>query len=260
MKSGLFVFLVLGLTTVGHAKIVLRDYFDNDDLATAPASTNVAGGFYEVDNGVNKDGFSEEIGGYARLVNGTKKNITGLISSNTVNLLSSSVTTWNIRDYDISNVSSYIGMTWQTDAGYTPYPELSIIADLTGNGLTFFENGTNTIGHQNLTLAFEDFSGFSLISSFNETSYSISGIGINLDGGLGETNVIFSGNWVGAEKSYADLLLDDYHLGAFVNGQNNEAASYNIESVSVDVIPEPTVMALIGLFGGGLLVSRRIFG
>ncbi|MEE9367894.1 MAG: hypothetical protein V3V05_03415 [Pontiella sp.] len=180
-----------------------------------------------------------------------------MISSNTVNLLPGSVTTWEIRDYDISNVSSYIAVTWQKDANYTPYPELSIIADLTGSGITFLENGTNVIGHQDLSLDFDDFSGFSLISTFNETGYSISGIGVNLTGGIGKTNVIFAGNWNGAEKSYTDIFLDDYLLGALVNGQNNGAASYNIESVSVNVIPEPAVISLIGFSGLTLIFMNR---
>ncbi|MEE9367893.1 MAG: hypothetical protein V3V05_03410 [Pontiella sp.] len=60
--------LILACASIGNAEVIFRDHFDNGNLATAPASTNVAGGFYEVDNGQNKDGFSEEVNGNTRLI------------------------------------------------------------------------------------------------------------------------------------------------------------------------------------------------
>lgn len=132
-----------GLVSVVQADLLLQDFFDDGNLAT---SSQLNGGFYEVDNGQPKDGFSEETGGMAQLINGSQNNITGLLSNNKVNLLSGSITTWDIRDYEISNVSSYIAVTWQTSDTYTPYPELSVIADLAGDGISLFADGTNTIG------------------------------------------------------------------------------------------------------------------
>jgi len=259
LKKWMIMTLVLGMVSVAQAAIILEDFFDNNDLATALMPPNTAGGFYEVDNGQPKSGTSDEMDGKARLINGTSKNITGLLSNTKVNLGPSSITTWAIRNYDISNVSSYIAVTWQTSDTYTDYPELSIVADLEGNGISFLENGTNTIDHQDLTLDFNDFNGFSLIATFSETSYLIQGVSLNLGGEIGDTNVVFSGNWSGAEQSYNDLHQADYHIGALVNGKNNSAASYDIETVSVVTIPEPAVITLVSLFGIGFIGLHRLF-
>ncbi|RKX41889.1 MAG: hypothetical protein DRP64_10700 [Verrucomicrobia bacterium] len=258
MKKNVIVLWIMGsLVASGSADVFLEDLFDDGNLAT---SLQLNGGFYEVDNGLSKDGFSGETNGNARLVNGTQKNITGLISSNRVDLSSGSITRWDIRDYEISNVSSYIAVTWQTSTDYTMYPELSIIADLEGNGITFLADGTNTLGHQDLTLGFDDHSGFSLLSTFDSDGYTIAGFGIQLNGETTQTNIVFSGNWSGSQKTYIDLFKDSYSIGVFVNGQNNGAASFNIEAVSVEPIPEPAVIGLIGIFGGGIILSHRIFG
>ncbi|MDF7801599.1 hypothetical protein P4C99_19130 [Pontiellaceae bacterium B1224] len=252
----LVVCLLVGMVSAIQAGVVLEDSFNDGVLAT---SQELNGGFYEVSDSAPKDLFSDEVDGVARLRNGSQPNLTGLLSSNTVTLLPGSVTTWSVRDYAISSASSYFAMTWQvTDAVAT---ELSLVADLTGGGFLFYQGGTNLLAQENVTLAFSDSDGFSLSASFDEEGYTIEGISMNV-ANVGNTNVTYSATWAEVGLAYDDLFFDDYHVGAHVSGSNDAGDSFNIESVTVDsvVIPEPAVLSLIGIFGGGFVFCRRLFG
>ena len=257
MKKILIITLV-GLASASQSEILLQDYFLDGNLGT---SAELNGGFYEISNGEDKDGTSFEASGVAEIVNGTKKNITGIVSTNKVTFdpQKKLITTWTISNYSIPNQTKYIAVAWQTADGFTHYPELEILTDLETKRITFSADGTNEIGHLDLDLSFEDLDGFTLISEFDSTGYLIQGFGVNLAGGVGETNIIFSGNWSGAKKTYEEISIDQYRIGAFVNGQLNGQFSYSIEDVSVESIPEPAVIGLIGAFGCGMLAWRRIF-
>jgi hypothetical protein len=251
----LIVCLLAGMVSVIRADVVLQDFFTDGVLGT---SLELNGGFYEVSDDESKDLSSYEDGGTARLLNGSETNLTGLISLNTATFLPGSVTTWTIHDYSISSASSYFAVTWEaTDALRT---ELSLVADLQGDGLLFYNGGTNLLAQENLTLAFDDADGFSFVASFDEVGYTLEGISLNV-ANVGNTNVSFSATWDEVGLAYDDLFFGDYHVGAYVSGADASGDSFNIEGVTVDsiAIPEPGVLSLMGLFGGGIFMIRRLY-
>ncbi len=49
-------------------------------------------------------------------------------------------------------------------------------------------------------------------------------------------------------------------MGAYVNGRSANGLVVEFDSVTLEAIPEPAVISLIGIVGDGMIFSRRIFG
>ncbi len=113
------------------------------------------------------------------------------------------------------------------------------------------------LDHANLQMDFTDLDGFVLTTTFNSDGYTIKGTGLSTDG---LDTITLEGDWSEASESYTDLFADSYRIGTLINGQNPGAASFDVGSVRVEAIPEPAVISLIGLFGGGMIFFNRIYG
>jgi hypothetical protein len=253
----LFILLILMRPVFGD--VVLRDRFDDGTLATAPEATgNINGGFYEVTNDSGKDGASFEDSGRAVVVNGSTPNITGILSSGTVDMSLGAVTAWDIRGYDLAANSSYMALVWQTENDFTDQPKLSLRFDLINDRISFYANDIE-LEFAALDIAFSDLNGFSAISEFTPSGYVIGGYGIDPEGASGETNIVFSGTWGAGSLSFSELFSTEYHIGSMVNGKGNANVYFGIDEVSVDAIPEPAVLGLIVLFGSCLFGANRVF-
>lgn len=70
--------------------------------------------------------------------------------------------------------------------------------------------------------------------------------------GAGEQNLAAAVSTALAASAGKNLLME-------VNFSNGGAGWARVDNVTIDAIPEPAVISLIGIFGGGILISRRLF-
>lgn len=251
------IIVTLGLVIMAQADPVFYDTFDNNDLATG-SGPSVNAGFFEIDNsGPGNAGSVTEIDGAAVLTSGATKNIYGMLSSNSVPLATPGgiETTWRVEGYNLKDNAAYLAFTWQQDSSYDDTPELRILLNMTNGQITVTSNGELVDDTHNFDV--DIFAGatnsFSLV-----VSHAPDTLAFNSEvNGSGLDDISFFHEW-----SLSSPLKsgEEYHHGAFVNGEGNGAITAAIDYVVTVPIPEPAVASLIGLFGGGMIFYRRILG
>jgi len=257
MRHIFVMMLLLCCASTASADPLLADLFNNNILAT---STQLNGGFYIIGSG---SGNVLEAGGVASITNSANKNDTyGILSSNTVSMSSiagatTMITRWEASNSDLKDKASLMAYTWQTADSLTDTPSISVIIDMNNTNISLY------IGDSDISLGSIELSAdfgapgdaFSLVATFTSGNFIVSGEGdlVKKDGVSGD--ILFHGSWGVTPRSF-----EDYHLGAVVTAKGNNGLIVNLDSVTVDAIPEPAVISLIGIFGGGMIFSRRIFG
>jgi hypothetical protein len=255
MKRLMVCAILLGWTLPGLAEVILSDPFANDNLGTAPAGTN--GGFFAVSSG---GGSVTETNGEAQITSAPiKDDVNGMLSSNTVSLsdapgATTLKTTWNVAGSDLKAKSSSLTFTWQTTDSLAA-PDIGVILDLNNtNAYLYIGDTTNVFGEIELSDGFGDpGQAFSLVATFTSGAFLIEGGGTLKSGS--EDVLSFGGSWP-STRSFGE----EYHIGALVNANGKDGLVVRIGSVEVEAIPEPAVVSLIGLCGGGMIFYRRIFG
>lgn len=255
MKTGLLVLLVMGgIASSAQGSILLADLFDNNDLATA---NQFKGGYYDQGAG---SGEVAESGTVAQISNSSNKNdFFGMLSSNSV--ASSTITpetqirtTWVISDSYLKAKTSSLIFTWQTSDVFTLTPEFGVIVDLNNQTLSMFANSTNNIlDSVVLDPTFgDDGDFFSLTATFSETGFEVRGSD-DLKSAA-PSNPLLASTW-GASLSNTD----EYRAGVFVNAIGQNGLIVDVDSITIEAIPEPAVLGLITVFGGGIILFRRLF-
>jgi hypothetical protein len=244
------VTLVVGMNAA--AVIVLEDPFDTGNLATFTNGVN--GGFTVIGSG----GVAEEEGDIARISNAQNGTDFGILSTGTFSLSGADElkTTWIISDSDLKNNAKSLTFVWQQEAVLNATdPELSLILDLDTEDAYFLRDGT-VVTNDSLEATFGMVGdAFVVAATFSLTGGDVGGSGALQNGGPPSTDLNLGALWGGSAPTLANL-----HVGAFANGKGNNAMVIEFDSVTVETIPEPAVISLIGLFGGGMIFSRRIFG
>ncbi len=258
MKRIFVVCTLLGLTSLASADVILlQDLFDLPPLAD---SSQTKGGFGEVDNGTGGNGTAVESGGVVTLTDGSTPNIFGIVSSNqeSFNSYPEITTTWMIEQYSFKNKVSYMAFTWQATDAYESTPGVVMIIDLDSGELRL-EVNDESIGEVAIDTNFgESDSSFTLTATFTQARFTLVGAGENFRNQDGSA-LRLTADWVGSGGNVRDTLDGDMHVGSLLNAKGSQGLIADIDSVTVS-IPEPAVISLISLFGGGMIFSRRIFG
>ena len=255
MKQLFLLAVLLGWALPGLADVILLDPFDDGNLGTAPGGIN--GGFFEVTSG---GGSVTEASGQAQITSASNQNdVNGMLSTNTVSLsgapgATTLKTTWVVDSSTLKANSSSLTFTWQT-SGSLSAPEIGVMLDLINTNASLYIGDTNTVlGSIELSDGFGDpGQAFSLVATFTSGTFLIEGS--NTLRSSSDDVLSFGGNWASA-RSFGEA----YHVGALVNANGTSGLVVNIGSVKVEAIPEPAVVSLIGLCGGGMIFYRRIFG
>lgn len=267
MKTGVLLLLVLGgIAVATRGDILLEDNYNNGVLGTFLASDTL-GGFNETSSD-NSTGFTTESDSSARISSASNKNdFRGFLSNNKWGWASTGAnhtlkTTWNISSSDLKDKASHMALVWQLDSGVSTAPEIGVMIDMNNTNAYMFSGSTNN--HLGFAIDLNPNFGapgeaFSIEVIFTETAFHISG-----SNGLFEGDEFFLGDWADssltdAETFYSRYSENDYYLGALVQGKGKEGLVVEVDSVTMEAIPEPAVITLIGLFGGGLIVLRRQF-
>lgn len=249
--------VITALTVVNSfADVILSDSFSNGDLATY--TNGVSGGFYIIGSG---SGEATEVDDVVRVTNSSNKNDTyGILSSNTVSLTSvpgatSLVTRWEVTDSDLKDKTSLMAFTWQTSDMLTDTPDIAVVLDLNNTNASLFVGGdTNSLADIELEANFgAPGDAFSLTATFTSSGFVVVGEGELTAKSGSPGDILFAGSWGVSPKSF-----EGYHVGATVKAKGTNGLIVDLESVTVDAIPEPAVIGLIGLGGGSMLFYRRI--
>ena len=261
MKPHVLISIVAGLAFSSVADLtLLDDAFDNGVLGTG----GVNGGFGVVGSGTGN--VTEEAGGFAQITSSSNQNdVKGMLSSGTVSLSgdpgeTAIKTRWVISNSDLKAKSSSLAFVWQTDSDITATPEIGVMLDLVNSNATLYvDNPGNVLGSIELH---PDFGGsgdaFTLTAIFYEETFEVRGS--NSLRQKNADNLFLAGNWGEGPGSTRDFSTDDYHVGALVNANGTAGIVVDATQVTVEAIPEPAVITMIGLFGSGFLVAHRLFG
>lgn len=94
---------------------------------------------------------------------------------------------------------------------------------------------------------------FAVVTEFSLSDYAITADGDLQDRSNGPFG--YTDDW-----RFGAPPQNDIYVGAYVNAKSNDGLVVEFDSVTVETIPEPAVISLIAMFGGGMFFSRRIFG
>lgn len=244
------ILIIAAIGVSAAADVVLLDPFTDGNLATAANGIN--GGFTVIGGG----GTAEETNNVVRISNAPNSTEYGLLSTNTVSLggMTALTTTWVISDsYLKKNGVKTMAFTWQTDgSGFDGAAEVALVLDLTETNAQFYVNGSSEGIPQGLHVNFgSDGDAFTVATYFSSVSYIADGTDDLKKSDGGELNF-------GAPWGTAPSTLDNLHVGVFVNAQSQNGLVIEIDSVTVETVPEPAVISLIGLAGGSMIFYRRI--
>ena len=257
MKLLIISLMSVSLASTGFADLLLDDQFDNDNLRT---SNQFKGGYYTQGQG---NGSVSESGTIATLSSSANKNnFYGMLSSNTVSASSITPstpvsTTWIISNSNLKAKTSSLIFTWQKASELTLSPEFGVLVDLNNQTLNMFANTTNNI--LDTVQLHVDFGqtndAFRLTAIFNQGNFEVYGEGALLKGGKSFLDPLLTRTW----GDNAPVSGDEYRAGVFVQANGKDGLVVDVDRITIAAIPEPAVISFIGLFGGGLLVCRRIF-
>jgi hypothetical protein len=257
MKKIRVVVSTMVLVLSAQADPIFYDDFEDGALATGGAGT-VNAGFFEIDNGgPGQAGSVEETGGVARLSSGSTKNVYGMLSATSVSLASPEGvrSTGNVVGYSLKDSISYMAFNFQTSSSYDDTPEVQVLLNMTNGQVTVTSDGVEVApgGSFDVNL-FAGEESFSIVLEY--TPDQLEFVADFKDNGL--TDITFVSGW---NSGISPLkAATTYHHGIFVNGEGNSAVVADVGDILTEPIPEPAVISLIGIFGGGMIFSRRIFG
>lgn len=246
--------MLCGLLFTAQADVILKDLFDDGTLATFSATGGqVNGGFDIIGSGgaAIEDGVENKV----RISNAPSGSQYGILSSGTVSLGGAPRlrTTWEITDSSLKNNAESLVFTWQLSTNLATSPVIALVLDVQNNEVYLMTSG-NTNQNVEIDVSFGATNDvFSVVTEFSLESYNVEG-----SGALEERNVnipiAFGLPWSSGAPD-----LDNFHVGVYVNGKSSNGLVVEIDSVTVETIPEPAVISLISLFGGGMLISKRVF-
>lgn len=260
MKRGLILFLIMnGVVSSFASQILLQDLFDNSDLTS---STQIHGGFSIVGN--NGSAVEDAGTAFARISNAANGASYGILSTNQFNwnpLVSGEETlrtTWNISNSDLKKSTSLLTFVWQ-DAADTDFaaPEIRVEVDIVNHVATLYDE-SGIVGNVDVDV---DFGGtndaFTVSTEFSAASVLLRGSGDLRTRELNPIDARF-------DASPAGWVLPFSSGRSFRVGVENLASSQgglvvDVNSVTIEAIPEPAVASFISLFCVGLIFVRRIF-
>ncbi|MEI6894971.1 MAG: DNRLRE domain-containing protein [Colwellia sp.] len=94
-----------------------------------------------------------------------------------------------------------------------------------------FDNSSQTLNAEDVQV---------LIADILNTSPTVSDISVDF------TSVV---------RGWVDGTYDNHGLAIFINGNGSQGAGF--DNLTLEVIPEPSTLGLMGIMGGGLLLIRR---
>lgn len=267
MKFGAVFVLVLSVALGGRADLLLQDNYDNNSLETFDPS-DIRGGF----NGQSSSGtpgiIAVESGTVAQISNASNQNDFRGILSNQASGWSTAggndhtlVTTWHISSSVLKDKASSMMLTWQTDPNLTTTAEIGVMLDLNNSTAYLFSGSTNNnLGFEvSLDAAFGDpGQAFTITVTFTDATFNVQAS----DGVFADNETNLFGSW--ANSNIANVFSGrsssaDYYLGAFVQAKGTNGLVVDVDYTTMEAIPEPAILGLIGLFGGGIIMIRRIF-
>jgi hypothetical protein len=254
VKKLLFITAFLGFALTGKADPILQDFFDDGVVET---SDQFNGGFYVSGSG----GSALEAGNKLQLSNAQNGSTYGVLSTNKFSWTPATPgadtlrTTWVVTDSDLKAKTSLLTFTWQSQDDFNGTPAISLVLDLLNTNATLNVDGSQ-VGDE--ILLDVDFGGssqaFTVVAEFSVNSMRLIGYDALKDRSKDFLDVSFASGW-GSFPTFNNI-----RLGASVNAKSNDGLVVEFDSVTVEAIPEPAVISLISLFGGGMIFSRRIFG
>ena len=160
-------------------------------------------------------------------------------------------TTWVITDSSLKNNAESLVFTWQLGTDLETSAAVALVLDVQTSEVYLMTSGnTNAIVEVDVNFGATN-DTFVVITEFTLDNYSVAGLGDLKD--RSDSQVVFGDSWASPPET-------DIYVGAYVNAKAANGLVVEFGSVKVETIPEPAVISLIGLFGGGMIFSRRIFG
>lgn len=254
MKKRIASLVLIFAVGACQADIILRDLFDSGNLATyfmTGGQTN--GGFNIIGSGGSalEDGSS----GKATISNAPNGSPFGILSAGTVSLGGAPKlkTTWIITDSSLKDNAESLVFTWQLGTDLETSPAVALVLDAQNSEAYLLTTG-NTNGIAEIDFSFGATNdAFAVVTELSLDRYDVAGTGALKTRSESEP-IAFGAEWASGSPA-----LENIYVGAYVNGKSNNGLVVEFDSVTVETIPEPAVISLISLAGGGMIFYRRIF-
>ena len=248
------------LATSASASIVLYDDFTNGDLATGD-TTDVNGGFWLVSNDTNGDGTVGESGGNATIATAADSfDNSGIVSINSfdASAAASISATWVVSSQttpEALNGTEFLlqgGTSNGTGDGSGFRTGPFIRFSISGSNWTVSDSDGSTLGSGALGATSAVADGYEFTLNMSETGWGIVSDGFGSDISLSDQ--AYSGTF-----DFSDLQTDLYASSMIQANKYNTSRVMNIDSVSVsvNVIPEPSTIGMLGLGTIITLLLRR---
>lgn len=255
MKYALLSILLCGVISSTQADVILKDLFDFGGLGVGGSTDGqINGGF----NIIGSDGTAVEDSGRgkATISNAPNGSQYGILSAGTVSMGGEPTlrTRWNITDSSLKNNAESLVFTWQLGTDLETSPSIALVLDVQNSEIYILSSG-NTNGNEQIDVSFGATNDvFSVVTEFTLDRYNVAGSD-DLKQRISNAPISFGDKWASSSPA-----MDNIYVGAYVNGKAANGLVVEFDSVTVETIPEPAVISLIGIFGAGIIFSRRIFG
>jgi hypothetical protein len=244
---------------------VLFDDFDGTDIATGDVGS-INGGFQLVSNDSNGTGTIGEIGGLATIATASNSfDNSGIVSINSfdASAATSITATWVVDSQTSPGSTNGVEFALQggtsngtgDGSGFRSEPNIRFVINSSNQWTLAVKDGTtsgNLSANNSLGAAAGTADGYSFTLTLDAAGWALSSTDF-------ATNIATSGTWTVSGFDFSDLQGSLYASSIIQSeNNNNNVRTMNIDSITVDVIPEPSSAALImGLGVMGLLARRR---
>ncbi|MCG8586364.1 MAG: PEP-CTERM sorting domain-containing protein [Pirellulales bacterium] len=242
-----------------QAAIVFDDDFDSGGLASNP--TGIGGGVNGTyGNGVSVAGSATETSSQAQITDGTGNNNHGIRSLNDFDLSAEFTATWDVASVDLSGSGlrrTFYSLMSGTAfvVGNDQYINISLDPSANSVELLFGSAGVFENVTQNVSISDDDLDGFTLTATFTTTGYSVTSVGLNAT-----AQVNISGTWAGLANGHTFASVfgaSDMYMVASIQDTGATGSSFDVDRMTLDVVPEPSALMLAALGIAGAVSARR---